>query len=97
MVALPFKSKQHKVKVFKRVAKAIPTSPDKEKIVLAELFNQLTPRSRNSIYTLPPPKRIGTTDETKLLVNNFYHDDFNSRVLPGKKDVLSVRKKNERE
>ena len=28
-------------------------------------------------------------------MNNFYHDDFNSRVLPGKKDVPSVRMKNE--
>lgn len=47
----------------------------------------------NGILTSPMPKkgRILSADVENLIVN-FYHDNENSRMLPGKKDFVSVKK-----
>ena len=59
--------------------------------VMKELYNELTPRSKKRITN--PKKNSGgnaVSQETEELVKTFYEDDSNSRVMPDKKDVLSV-------
>ena len=49
--------------------------------------------AENGILATPNPKSgRSLPQETQRLVISFYEDDDNSRMMPGKKDCVSVRK-----
>ena len=58
---------------------------------MKELYNELTPRSQNRIAKPSNTSKNAIPGETQQLVRQVYEEDSNSRVMLGKKDVLSVR------
>ena len=75
------------------VKRVLPSTPRKAVAIIKELINTMSPLSKSAIIR---PRRLdnhGNTlsDELKELVRLFYQDDINTRVMPGKKDVLTVR------
>ena len=70
----------------------MPKTPTKRFEVVEGLVNARTPNSKKRILTPGTVTRKSKIDEeTVKLVENFFQDDANSRVMPGKKDVLSVK------
>ena len=70
----------------------MPSPPTKRAEVVKELFQSLTQTTRTKIaHPQMGACSNSLSDETKQLVQEFYQDDANSRVMPGKKDVLSVK------
>lgn len=92
VVKMGFKSKQAKGKAVKKVLKSLPGTPNRRTLVVESLVNSMTPNSRRRIFTPDSegPGRPKLNDETVRMVESFYQDDANSRVLAGKKDVRSV-------
>ena len=91
-VKMGFKNKQSKCRAMKKALNNMPKTPTKRFEVVEGLVNALTPNSKKRILTPDTVTRKSKIDEeTVKLVENFFQDDANSRVMPGKKDVLSVK------
>ena len=54
------------------------------------MFQSLSPASKKHV-TAPTQTGKELSEETKKFVKEFYLSDLNSDVMPGKKDVLSVK------
>ena len=67
----------------------MPSTPKKAAEVVKELFKSFSPKSQERIKN--PQKNAGSNTQTIKLVKSLYEDDSNSLVMPGKKDVLTVR------
>ena len=74
-----------------RIRRALPGTPKKVTEVVKELYNELTPRSQKRITKPSNTSKNAISDETQQLVREFYEEPSNSRVMPGEKDLLSVR------
>ena len=91
-VKMGFKNKQSRGRAMKKAPNNMPKTPIKRFEVVEGLVNALTPNSKKRILTPGTVTRKSKIDEeTVKLVENFFQDDANSRVMPGKKDVLSVK------
>ena len=91
-VKVGFKNRQSKGRAMKKALNNMPKTPTKRFEVVEGLVNALTPNSKKRILTPGTVTRKSKIDEkTEKLVENFFQDDTNSRVMPGKKDVLSVK------
>ena len=92
IVKLGFGSKQAQGKAVKKALQALPGTPKRCSTVIESIVGRLTPSTRKRIF-MPSSGhgRPSLSEETRSLVESFYLDDQNSRVMPGKKDVLSIR------
>ena len=88
---LAFKNRQAKGKVVKKLQRAIPKTPIKRVEVIKSLFKSLSPKTKGKVaeHNIVPYNTL--SQETLKLVANFYEDDSVSRVMPGKKDVISTK------
>ena len=85
-ISVPFKTKQAKRKAVNSVKKSLPSTQRKTAEVVKEIFPALTPSSQRRIKN---PKN-NLSSNVRIPVS-FCEDDSISRVMPGKKDVLSVQ------
>ena len=93
-VKMGFKNKQSKGRAMKKAKNNLPKTPTKRYEVVEALVNTLTPTFKQRILTPDTVTRKSRIDaETVKMVENFFQDDANSRVMPGTKDVLSVKKR----
>ena len=78
----------------KKLATALPNTPTKKEDVIKTLIKSLSPSTKQKVTlnNIVPYNII--LEETSTLVVSFYEDDSISRVMPGKKDVLSATDKN---
>ena len=92
IVKMGFGSKQAQGKAVKKALQALPGTPKRCSTVIESIVGRLTPSTRKRIF-MPSSGhgRPSLSEETRSLVESFYLDDQNSRVMPGKKDVLSIR------
>ena len=91
-IKMGFKTKQSKGKAMSRVKKSLPSTPTKRAEVVKELFQSLSPSTRSKIaHPQQGTCSNSLSEETKQLLQAFYQEDVNSRIMPGKKDVLSVK------
>ena len=89
---MPFKTKQSKSKAINWVKKVLPSTPKKTAEVVKELFKSLSPKSQEWIKNSQKNASSNAlSNETLKLVKSFYENDSNSCVMPGKKEVLTVR------
>ena len=86
-------------KAVKKVKQTLPQTPGKRMEIIKEIIHSLSPKSKEAV--VGEKRRIcykpGISDETIQLVKEFYEDDANSRMMPGKKDVLTVQNENGKE
>ena len=81
---------QHHEEVMKRIKKTLPSSPNKKRFVVKELFQSLSPAWKKHVTaTTQTGKEL--SEEMKKCIKEFYLSNLNSRVMPGKKKVLSVK------
>ena len=88
---LAFKNRQVKGKAIKKLQRALPKTPPKRVEVIKSLFKSLSPKTKGKVteHNIVPYNTL--SQETLKLVANFYEDDSVSRVMPGKKDVISIK------
>ena len=96
-------------KAISRAKTTLPRSPTREATVLGTLVDKLTPTKRKIVFehvTDPRAKRKllvedrhkrndAIPQETVEKVQNFYQQDYVSRMCPGKKDCVTVRENGE--
>ena len=94
MGSLPLKIGKLKEKPWKKLTRALPNTPTKKVDVIKTLIKSLSPSTKRKVTSnnIVPYNII--SEETIKLVVSFYEDDSISRVMPGKKDVLSAADKN---
>ena len=86
IVKMGFGSKQAQGKAVKKALQALPGTPKRCSTVIESIVGRLTPSTRKRIF-MPSSGhgRPSLSEETRSLVESFYLDDQNSRVMPGKK------------
>ena len=85
-----FKNRQVKGKAMKKLSRALPNTPTKRVDVIKTLIKSLSPKTKQVVTTSGRIPFNALSEETVELVAKFYEDDSISRVMPGKKDVLST-------
>ena len=88
---LSLETAKQKEKLFKKLHKALLNIPTKRVEVIRSLFKSFSPKTKVSSteHNIVPYNTL--SQETMELVASFYVDDSISRVLPGKKDVISTK------
>ena len=78
----------------KKLARAIPNTPTKRVDVIKTFIKSLSPSTKQKLTSNNIVTYHIISEETINLVVSFYEDDSISRVMPGKRDVLSATDKN---
>ena len=88
-----FKNRQTKGKAIKKLHKALPNTPTKRVEVIRSLFRSLSSKTKVSVteHNIVPYNTL--SQEAVELVVSFNKHDSISRVLPGKKDLISTKSK----
>ena len=94
MGSLPLKIGKLKEKPWKKLTRALPNTPTKKVDVIKTLIKSLGPSTKQKVTLNNIASYNAISEETIKLVVSFYEDDSISRVMPGKKDVLSATDKN---
>ena len=91
-IKLGFKTKQTRGKAVKRALTSLPTTPSKRAEVVQLLIHSLILTSIEKILTPESIKcNSKSSDDTVRMVEDFFEDDANLQVMPGEKDILSVK------
>ena len=80
-----------KGKAVKKLQRAFPKTPTKRAEVIKSLFKSISPKTKGNVTEHNIVLYNTLSQETLKLVANFYEDDSVSRVMPGKKDVISTK------
>ena len=78
----------------KKPARALPDTPTKKVDVIKTLIKSQNPSSKQKVTSNNIVSYNVISEETIKLVVRFYENGSISRVMPGKKDVLSATYKN---